>query len=168
MSCENISTIDTLVNHSGGVFLYKDGDDLIDFYFKKYGNYVHTVGEQTRVLHAEQVNTFQNAFPQDVHFITHNGHDRHAFEWRDWLNPACRRAGYFEGRNSGYLSLRLELPPSHHFAKPRVVREGIEMLFPRLVRSDIPMFILIKESYAEHYLDSLRNCPEYVVSKLGL
>lgn len=179
MNYENITSIKTLIDHPGGIFSYRNWDDLIDFYFNKYGEYINRL-ECTRILHLEQYaclsyaftkplfpETFCSDIQDEVYRNTHVLQTSH-MGWTIGMRAGC--AGRPDERNTGYCSIRFELNPNKclSYSGTGFLQGAMLTALARCVNRNTPMFVLIKEPYVEYYVDALKQCDPAVVKKLNL
>lgn len=179
MNYENVTSIKTLIDHPGGIFSYRNWDDLADFYFDKYGAYINRL-ECTRVLHLEQCTRLNYAFTRPVFPKTHcsdikdetyrNTHVL-SITHMDWL--VGFRAGCWglpDERNTGYCSIRFELDPykKHAYSEGKRIQNTMLQMLARCANISTPMFVLIQEPYIEGYVNILKQCDPAVVRKLNL
>lgn len=179
MNYQNITTIKTLIDHPGGIFSYRNWDDLVDFYFIKYGSYTNKL-DCTRVLHLEQCTCLSHAFSvplfpetqcnaikDETYRNTHVLSVSHML-WTLGMRAGC--ASRPDERNTGYCSIRFELDPhkKHAFRDVENIKCAMITALRRCVFEHTPMFVLIKEPYMEGYINILKQCDSTVVRKLNL
>jgi hypothetical protein len=179
MNYENVTSIKTLIDHPGGIFSYRNWDDLIDFYFNKYGEYIDK-SECTRVLHIEQCNCLSRVFQKplfpktscndikdEVYKNTHVLQTTR-MDWTVGMRAGC--TGSPDVRNTGYCSIRFELDPykKHAYSEGKHIQDTMLQMLARCANRNTPMFVLIQEPYIEGYVNILKQCDPVVVEKLKL
>jgi hypothetical protein len=179
MNYENVTSIKTLIDHPGGIFSYRNWDDLIDFYFNKYGEYIDK-SECTRVLHIEQCTYLSRVFQKPIFPKTScndikdevykNTHvlQTTRMDWTVGMRAGC--ACRPDGRNTGYCSVRLEFNPNKCLTYDGIcfLRGATLTALTRCANRNTPMFVLIQEPYIEDYVNILKQGDPAVVEKLKL